>query len=33
MAKPRGAEVTLSQGEKVPVVCCKLGIAEQTYWS
>jgi putative transposase len=32
IAKLREAEVALSQGEKVPVVCRKLGVTEQTYY-
>jgi transposase-like protein len=32
IAKLREAEVALSQGEKVPAVCRKLGVTEQTYY-
>jgi len=32
MSKLREAEVLLSQGQTVPVVCKTLGIAEQTYY-
>jgi len=32
IARLREAEVALSQGEKVPAVCRKLGITEQTYY-
>jgi transposase-like protein len=32
IAKLREAEVALSQGEKVPGVCRKLGVTEQTYY-
>ena len=31
IAKLREAEVALSQGAKVPEVCRKLGVTEQTY--
>jgi len=30
--KLREAEVLLSQGQKVPQVCRKLGVSEQTYY-
>jgi transposase-like protein len=32
ISKLREAEVLLSQGQTVPVVCKTLGIAEQTYY-
>jgi len=32
IAKLREAEVALSQGAKVPEVCRKLGVTEQTYY-
>jgi transposase-like protein len=32
IAKLREAEVALSQGERIPAVCRKLGVTEQTYY-
>ena len=33
VSKPRQAEVELARGLRVPLVCKKLGISEQTYFT